>query len=213
MLPPTFVVSLDHLLKAGRARPGDHVIGQQDRERLVADELAGAPHGMAQSQRLLLTGIEKFAGADFGCPDRIEHVELATGFQYFIEIAIDIEVVFDGGFTLAGDEDDILNSGRACFLDGVLEISGLSTRGSISLGIALVAGRNRVPSASHRENRLSHCFTHMYLFSLRVDGGDNPKPKRPKAEATLSTPQIFCHKDRLRRNPRIMTSSADLSPD
>ena len=33
-----------------------HHIGQQHRERLVADDLAGAPHRMAETERLLLTG-------------------------------------------------------------------------------------------------------------------------------------------------------------
>ncbi len=49
------VVELDHRMHAALFRLHDHV-GQQQRERLVADEIAGAPHGVAEAERRLLAG-------------------------------------------------------------------------------------------------------------------------------------------------------------
>ncbi len=53
MPPPTSIVGLDHLRqRAGLA--DQQIVGQQHRERLVADQMARAPHGMAEPKRLLL---------------------------------------------------------------------------------------------------------------------------------------------------------------
>ena len=156
---------------------------------------------MAQAQRLLLAGIEKLAGADFGCLDSFKHVELAAGFQNFIEIAVDVEMVFDRGFALTGHEDDIFDAGRACSSTACW-ISGLSSQGSISLGIALVAGRNRVPSPATGKTAF-HCFTHEYLFSLRVDDGITEAKwqcLRPESSATRTRCSATTHYERISRS-------------
>src|SRR5436305_113721 len=67
-------------------------------------------------------------------------------------------------------------------------ISGLSTTGSISLAIVLVAGRNRVPSpATGRTALRSFCFTWINPFDYRVDvapwlkeSGRNAKSAAPQ---------------------------------
>ena len=53
-------------------------------------------------------------------------------------------MVLDRGLAAAGDEDELLDAGGEASSTAYW-ISGLSTTGSISLGIALVAGRKRVP--------------------------------------------------------------------
>jgi hypothetical protein len=53
-------------------------------------------------------------------------------------------MVGDGPLGAADDEDQVGDARRRRFL-AAYWISGLSTMGSISLGLALVAGRKRVP--------------------------------------------------------------------
>ena len=55
MLPPVSLVEFDHLAPGSLSRLHDHV-GQQQRERLVADEVARAPDRMAEAERRLLAG-------------------------------------------------------------------------------------------------------------------------------------------------------------
>ena len=50
------VEDIDHLLQAGHFGV-DHVVGQNDGERLVADEFLGAEHGVAQAERFALADI------------------------------------------------------------------------------------------------------------------------------------------------------------
>mgnify|MGYP003694199867 CR=1 FL=1 len=54
-LPPLLLIGLDHVRQAGLGRVVQHV-GQQQRERLVADDLARAPHRVAEPERVLLAG-------------------------------------------------------------------------------------------------------------------------------------------------------------
>ena len=48
-------MGFNHLFQAPRFSQ-DQVVGQQDGKRFVLDEFAGAPDGMAEAQRLMLTG-------------------------------------------------------------------------------------------------------------------------------------------------------------
>ena len=66
-------------------------------------------------------------------------------FQVQFQARIGIEMVFNGPFRMAADDED--------FFDAALQASstiywivGLSTIGSISFGVAFVAGRKRVPN-------------------------------------------------------------------
>ena len=54
-------------------------------------------------------------------------------------------MILDRGLVATGDEDEFLDA-RPAASSTAYWISGLSTTGSISFGIALVAGRKRVPS-------------------------------------------------------------------
>ena len=57
------VIGVDHLLEAAIALRALHeLVGQQDGEGFVADDLARDPYGVAQAQRLLLAGEAGRAG-------------------------------------------------------------------------------------------------------------------------------------------------------
>ena len=53
-------------------------------------------------------------------------------------------MILDGPLVAPGDENQVRDAGGHGFFHRVLD-QGLSTTGSISFGIALVAGRKRVP--------------------------------------------------------------------
>ena len=74
-------------------------------------------------------------------------------------------MVVDRALAAAGDRE-LLDSGSLRLLDRVLD-DGLSTTGSISFGIALVAGRKRVPSPATGKTALRTGFC---IKSSRVSG-------------------------------------------
>ena len=55
------VIGLDHLRQARRVAY-HQIVGEQHGERLVADETARAPYGMAEAERHLLPGISDLPG-------------------------------------------------------------------------------------------------------------------------------------------------------
>ena len=98
----------------------DH-IGQQDRERLIADDVAGAPDGVAQTQRLHLAGEAHLAGRRQLGDHGLEDVGLALGQQLGFQLDLVVEIVLDRALGPPGDEDDMLDSGLPGFLDDVAE--------------------------------------------------------------------------------------------
>ena len=69
-----------HKLADTGAFTGHHVVGQDHRERLMADQLLGHQHGVAQAKLLLLAHV-----ADLGhvtdLPDAAEHLDVTTLLQ------------------------------------------------------------------------------------------------------------------------------------
>ena len=76
--------------------------------------------------------------------DQLQLVVLAARWLR-LELGRAIEVVLDRALAPGRDDQDVGEAGPHGFLDDELD-RGLSISGSISLGTALVAGRNRVPS-------------------------------------------------------------------
>ncbi len=120
-------------------------VGQQQRERLVADQFARAPDGMAEAERLLLAGEAGAAGLRQVAVEAGQLGRLAALGQRLLELELAVEMVLDDALVAAGDEDEMLDAGLAAS-STTYWISGRSTTVSISFGIALVAGRKRVPS-------------------------------------------------------------------
>lgn len=65
----------------------------------------------------------------------------------------DVEMVLDGALAAAADEDEVIQP-AAMASSTAYWMRGLSTTGIISLALALVAGRRRVPSPATRKNAL-----------------------------------------------------------
>ena len=134
------LIGLDHL---GNAWCRDKVVGKKDEDRFVADKVARAPDGMAKPGGLLLAHIPDRAGL-CRSPRELQCAGLALRPKCRLELEGMIEMVLDRRLVLAGDKDELFNPAVAS--STAYWISGLSTTGSISFGIAFVAGRKRVPS-------------------------------------------------------------------
>jgi len=125
------LIGLDELADA---RPLAHhdVVRKDHRERLVADQLLGDEHGMAQAELLLLTDVRDLGQVRDG-PDLAQHVDVAASLEQLLEFEIQVEMVLDGPLLAAGDDDDLLDAGLDASSTAYW-MTGLSTSGSISLG-------------------------------------------------------------------------------
>src|SRR3546814_15230321 len=78
--------------------------GQEDRERLVADDVARAPDRVTQPERLLLPDVSAGAGTQ---PRRFEHRQVLAAFGHrLFEFEGDVEMILDRALAAPGDEED-----------------------------------------------------------------------------------------------------------
>jgi hypothetical protein len=134
---------LDHLRQAAR-RVQYQFVRQHDRKGFIAHDIARAPHRVAEAERRLLPRKTHCAG--FGLVARQDFLLglLPARSERRVEFEHPVEMVLDHALVAAGDEDEMLDAGLLGLIDHIW-INGLSTIVSISFGIALVAGRTRVP--------------------------------------------------------------------
>ena len=107
------VVGLDHLGEAGLAAVMQHV-GQQQRERLVADDVARAPDGVAEAERRLLARearLRRRAGRSAMQLPPAPCV-LPRSAERALELELAVEMVLDDALVAAGDEDEMLDARR-----------------------------------------------------------------------------------------------------
>jgi len=77
--------------------------------------------------------------------DELGLLLLAVLFEKIFEEGRCVEVIFDGTFAAAGDDDDVARCRGYATLPRRIGSAAYQRTASISLGCALVAGRNRVP--------------------------------------------------------------------
>src|SRR5258707_14912888 len=95
-------VNLDHLLEA-RHIGEDEIVGEDDGEGLVADEVARTPDGMAEAERLLLPRVADLPGLGHPGMERVELGLLAAAAQRRLELEGVVEMVLEGGLGAAGN--------------------------------------------------------------------------------------------------------------
>ena len=114
------VVGLDHLGQCTRLSD-QQIVGQQHGEWLVADKMARAPHGMAETQRLLLPRERHRAADRQAFQQAVELFGLLAGLQERLELIGMVEMVFDDVLAATGDEDELLDAGFFGLFDGILD--------------------------------------------------------------------------------------------
>ena len=114
------VGGVDHLCQAAALVLHEDV-RQQQRERLVADEFARAPHRVAKPERLLLPREARGAGLRQLLPQEIERLVLLPFEQRHLQLELAVEVVLDDALVAAGDEDEVLDAGLPRLVDDMLD--------------------------------------------------------------------------------------------
>jgi hypothetical protein len=159
-------IKIDHALHAALAFALHDHVGQQQRERFVADDLAGTPDGVAEAKRLLLTGeadrtsLGKLAGKQ--CHLRL----LAALAQSLLELEMDIEVVFDDVLVTAGDENEMLDTRFQSFVDHILN-DGLVDDSQHLLRHGLGGRKKASPETRNRKYSFSNFFMLCHTILLR----------------------------------------------
>ena len=118
---------IDHLREAPALVLHQHV-GQQQCERLPSDQFARAPHRMAEPERRLLPGEARLPGVRQVALQQIELGALVALAERLLELERAVEMVFDDAFVAAGDEDEMLDAGRARLVDHVLDQRAVDDR-------------------------------------------------------------------------------------
>ena len=104
------VVGVDELADA-RPVADDDVVGQDHRERLVADEVLGHQDGVPEPELLLLADV-RHLGQVADVPDLAEHLDVALLLEQVLELVGEVEVVLDRPLLARGDDDDLLDARR-----------------------------------------------------------------------------------------------------
>ena len=143
---------LHHLLHAGH-RAVDDVVAEHDREGLVAHEVAGHEHRVAEAQGLPLAHVGDVDHVGDGA-HLLEQVRLAALLQQLLQLVGDVEVVLDRVLAAAGDDDDVGEARRHRLLDHVLD-DRLVDEGQHLLGLRLGGGEEARAQAGGGEDGLA----------------------------------------------------------
>jgi len=108
---------------------------------------AGCAHNnrMTQAQRRRLPDVDAGRVGGQDAAQLVEQILLPCCSSNQLEFLVGVEMILDGPLGGAGNEHQALRARGRALPSTAYWISGLSTTGSISFGLALVAGRNRVP--------------------------------------------------------------------
>jgi hypothetical protein len=151
-----FGVEIDHRLQAALVRLHDHV-GQEQRERLVADQVARAPDGVAEAERNLLAREAGLAGARLQTLEMRELVILAALRQRVVELELQVEMILDDTLVAAGHEDEVLDPGFARLVHDILD-HRLVDDGEHFLGDGLGSRKKTRAEAGDGEDCLANFF-------------------------------------------------------
>src|SRR5690606_18154896 len=138
----------------------DHV-GQQKRERLVADQFARAPHRMAEPQRLLLAGEAGLAGLRLQPRELGQLLVLAALRQRVVQLELDVEMILDHRLVAAGHEDEMLDARLARLVDHILDNRTVDDRQHL-LRHSLRRRKKTRPQTGYWKYRLADSFQPLF---------------------------------------------------
>jgi hypothetical protein len=137
--------------------------GSSKRERLIANDVTGAPDRVSKAKRGLLTGKAGGARRRQHVLERFQLHRLAARPQGLLEFGLDIEMVFDDGFVATGDEHEVFDTGCHGLFDNILD-HGLVDDSQHLLGHGLGCGKKSGPQPCNRQDGFSDftCFRHLF---------------------------------------------------
>ena len=153
-----FIIGVGQLLQARRFGQ-DEVVGQQNGERIVADEGAGAPYGVAEAKRLLLAHRDQVAWRNLV---GMQHFQLgipAALAQGRLQFEGDVEILDERRFAAAGDQAELLDARRPRLFHGVLD-QRLVHDGQHFLGHRLGGRQEPRSQPGDGQNRLGKLLDH-----------------------------------------------------
>ena len=120
--------------------------------------MAGAPHRVAEPERLLLAHRDDLSDPRARRLERIE--ALARLAHRRLELEGDVEIIDQSRFASAGDEDHLLDAGLARLVDRILDQRPIDDRQQL-LGDALGRRQKPSPEAGDREDALADASGHL----------------------------------------------------
>jgi hypothetical protein len=153
VIAAVLVVGLDHLGETRLVAIVEHV-GQQERERLVADNVARAPYGVTESERRLLARKAGAARLRQRLGEHCELVRLAALAERRLELRLPVEMILDRTLVAAGHEDEMLDPRRTRLVDHVLD-DGAVDHGQHLLRHRLGRGQEACAEPGHGEHGLA----------------------------------------------------------
>ncbi|MNY37316.1 hypothetical protein D3C86_1718720 [compost metagenome] len=120
----------------------------------MADDVAGAPDGVAQTLGLHLAGEAHLAGGGQLGVHGLQNFGLALGQKLGLQLDLVVEIVLDGLFGAAGDEDDVLDPRLARLFHDVAEDGPINDVQQL-LRRGLGARQDAGAQAGHGKNRLA----------------------------------------------------------
>jgi hypothetical protein len=157
-------VAADLLVEVHHARQtayavAHHHVREQQGERLIANDVTGAPDRVSKAKRGLLTGKAGGARRRQHVLERFQLHRLAARPQGLLEFGLDIEMVFDDGFVATGDEHEVFDTGCHGLFDNILD-HGLVDDSQHLLGHGLGCGKKSGPQPCNRQDGFSDFTCH-----------------------------------------------------
>jgi hypothetical protein len=114
------VINIDELFGGG-IRAGDQHVAKEYGERFIADKILRDQDGVAEAEGLFLASVADLEHVT----DAANHLELGL-FAFFFQEALEhgsvIEVIFDGIFALAGNDNDVFDAGGDTLFGDILNL-------------------------------------------------------------------------------------------
>ena len=156
------VGGVDHLTEAA-ARVENQLVRQHHGEGLVADDVARAPHRMAEPVRGLLAGEAHCAGGRLELLQQGDLGRLVAGLERGVEFEHPVEMILDDALVASGHEHEMLDAGFAGFIDDVLDQRPIDDRQHF-LRHRLGGGQDAGAETGNRE----HGFAYLHASVSRV---------------------------------------------
>ena len=137
--------------------------GSSKRERLVANQIAGAPDRMAKAERHLLAGEGCRAGRGLDALQACKLFVFAALGKRIVKLKLDVEIVFDDALVAARDENQMFNASFQRLVDHILDDRLVNDRQHF-LWDCLGRWQESGSKASNRK----HCFADFAGFAVML---------------------------------------------